>query len=158
MAHQYSQDDIQQILHLAISRQTHQQDDLSREQLLEIAEEMGITVQALDEAERLWLVRKEKLGLEQQFDQYRQQRFKQSGTTYLIVNGFLVALDLMAGGGLGFSLYSIVGWGLGLAMQARRTYGLQGEEYDSRFQKWRRNQAIKQSVNGLVNRILPTSP
>ena len=83
---------------------------------------------------------------------------EQSGTKYLIVNGFLVALDLMAGGGLGFSIYSIVGWGLGLAMQARRTYGPQGEEYDSRFQKWRRNRAIKQSVNGLVNRILPTSP
>lgn len=88
MAHQYSQDDIQQILHLAISRQTHHQDDLSREQLLEIAEEMGITVQALDEAERLWLVRKEKLSLEQQFDQYRQQRFRQSGTKYLIVMAF----------------------------------------------------------------------
>lgn len=63
----------------------------------------------------------------------------------------------MAGGGLGFSLYSIVGWGLGLAMQARHTYGLQGEEYDSRFQQWRRNRAIKQSVHGWVNRILPTS-
>lgn len=154
---QYSQEDVQQILHVAIARQTHDQDDLSRFQLMEIADEMGISAQELDEAERAWLQRKDQLGLEAQFDQYRQQRLKQSGTKYLIVNGFLVVLDLMAGGGLGFSLYVIVGWGLGIAMQSRQTYGLKGEEYDRRFQNWRRKRALKQSVDGLVNRILPSS-
>ncbi len=157
MGNQYSQDDVQQILRLAITRQTHEQDDLSRAQLMEIADEMGFTPQELDEAEQAWLLRKDQLGLEAQFDQYRQQRFKQSGTKYLIVNGFLVVLDLMAGGGLGFSLYVIVGWGMGLTMQGRRTYGLKGEEYDRHFQKWRRKRALKQSVNGIVNRILPAS-
>ncbi len=154
---QYSQEDVQQILHVAIARQTHDQDDLSRFQLMEIADEMGISAQELDEAERTWLQRKDQLGLEAQFDQYRQQRLKQSGTKYLIVNGFLVVLDLMAGGGLGFSLYVIVGWGLGIAMQSRQTYGLKGEEYERRFQNWRRKRALKQSVDGLVNRILPSS-
>ena len=153
---QYSQEDVQQILHVAIARQTHDQDDLSRFQLMEIADEMGISAQELDEAERTWLQRKDQLGLEAQFDQYRQQRLKQSGTKYLIVNGFLVVLDLMAGGGLGFSLYVIVGWGLGIAMQSRQTYGLKGEEYERRFQNWRRKRALKQSVDGLVNRILPS--
>ncbi len=157
MGNQYSQDDVQQILHLAIARQTHEQDDLSRAQLIEIADEMGFTPQELDEAEQAWLLRKDQIGLEEQFDQYRQQRLKQNGTKYLIVNGFLVALDLIAGGGLGFSLYIIVGWGLGLAMQGRRTYGLKGEEYDRRFQTWRRKRALKQSVDGIVNRILPAS-
>lgn len=157
MGNQYSQDDVQQILRLAIARQTHEQDDLSRLQLLEIADEMGITAQELDEAERAWLLRKDQMGLEEQFDKYRQQRFKQSSTKYLIVNGFLVVLDLMAGGGLGFSLYVIVGWGLGLTMEGRRTYGLKGEEYDRRFQKWRRKRALKQSVDGIVSRILPAS-
>lgn len=153
---QYSQEEVQQILHLAIARQTHEQDDLSRLQLLEIADEMGISAKELDSAEQMWLQRKDQLGLEAQFDQYRQQRLKQSGTKYLIVNGFLVVLDLMAGGGLGFSLYAIVGWGLGIAMQGRQTYGLKGEEYDRRFQNWRRKRALKQSVDGLVNRILPS--
>ncbi len=157
MGNQYSQDDVQQILRLAIARQTHEQDDLSRSQLLEIADEMGFSAQELDEAERAWLLRKDQMGLEEQFDLYRQQRFKQSSTKYLIVNGFLVALDLMAGGGLGFSLYVIVGWGLGLTMEGRRTYALKGEEYDRRFQKWRRKRALKQSVDGIVNRILPAS-
>jgi len=157
MGSQYSQGDIQQILNLAIARQTRQQDGLSRDQLMEIADEMGITAQELDEAEQSWLLNKDQQGLEQQFDLYRQQRFKRSSTRYLIVNGFFVTLDLLAGGGLGFSLYTIVGWGLGLTLQGRGTYGLEGDEYERRFQKWRRKRALKQSVDGIVNRILPAS-
>lgn len=151
----YSQDDVQQILRLAIIRQTQNQDDLSRDQLLEIAEDMHISPSELAEAERLWLIQKDQLGMQQQFDQHRQQRFQQKAIKYGIVTGFVMVIDCLVGGGLGFSLYVAAGLGLGLAMAGRRTYGLQGEEYEQRFRNWRRRRALKQSVDGLVSRVLP---
>lgn len=156
MGSTYSQDDIQQILSLAISRQAKTEDCLSRTQLVEIADELGISPAELSQAEQCWQDQKGRQAQRALFDRDRQQRFQRKGTRYLIVNGFLVALDLLAGGGLGFSLYVIVGWGLGLAIAGQQTYGLQGEAYERKFQQWSRRRALKQSVDSWVNRLLPS--
>lgn len=156
MGDAYSQDDIQQILSLAIARQANTEDCLSRAQLLEIADELGIDAGDLAQAEQQWHSQKTQQAQRSHFDRDRQQRFRHKATKYVIVNGFLMALDLLAGGGLGFSLYVAVGWGLGLAMAGQRTYGLKGDAYERQFQNWSRRRALKQSVDSLVSRVLPT--
>lgn len=155
MGDAYSQDDIQQILSLAIARQAKTEDCLSRAQLLEIADELGIDGEEIAEAEQRWFSQKAQQAQRSQFDRHRRQRFRQKATKYVIVNGFLLALDLLAGGGLGLSLYVAVAWGLGLAMAGQQTYGLKGEAYERQFQNWSRRRALKQSVDSLVSRVLP---
>lgn len=156
MAESYSQDDIQQILQLAIARQTDEQDILTRSQLFEIGEELGLEPHEIQLAEADWQVQKGELLGRQAFDRDRHQRFQQRVLKFVIVNGFLVALDVLMGGGLTWSRYVVALCGLMLALRARKTYWLGGEAYQQQFEGWQRKRRLKQSVNNVVNRFLPS--
>ena len=156
MAESYSQDDIQQILHLAFARQTDEQDILTRSQLFEIGEELGLEAHEIQSAEADWQVQKGQLLSRQAFDRDRHQRFQQRLIKFVIINGFLVALDLMIGGGLTWSRYVLVLCSLMLALLARKTYWLSGEAYQRQFEGWQRKRKLKRSLDGVVNRFLPS--
>ncbi len=151
----YSQDEVQQILHLAIARQT-EQEDVTRSQLLEIAAELGISPSEIEVAEQDWRLNQGELLHRQAFDRDRHQAFQQQALKFLMINGFLVLFNLLTSSGLTWSLYVLVFWGFGLAMKARKTYWLGTEEYRRRFEVWQRNRKIKRSLSTLVNRVLPS--
>jgi len=48
----------------------------------------------------------------------------------VIVNSFLVLLNLVSAGGLSWSLYIVLFWGLGLGLDTWNTYQYTGEEYE----------------------------
>jgi hypothetical protein len=149
----YRQEEVHEILHLAIARQS-QAGELTRTQLIEIATELGISPSDLHWAEQEWLAQRGELKERKAYQQYRRGRVQKHLTKYLIVNGFLVMLDLLMGAGLGWSLYVVLAWGLALALDAWKGYQTDGEEYEMSFQKWRRQRQIKQSFNTLVTRVL----
>jgi hypothetical protein len=141
----YSQDEIQEILYLAIA----QKDDgelLTRQHLLEIARELDIDSQTLAVAEQKWLEQKVIDRRRQAFDLHRRQKFRQKSTKFLIVNGFLLALDLISGGTLSWSLYILLFWGLALALSGWKTFQSQGEEYERAFQRWNFQDRVKQTA------------
>ncbi|NJR69692.1 MAG: 2TM domain-containing protein [Synechococcales cyanobacterium CRU_2_2] len=152
----YSPDDVQQILHLAIARQTQDQEDLTRSQLLEIGEELGISSTDLQAAESEWLKQRGELVHRQAFDRDRHQHFQQRSIKFIIINSFLVALNLLISGGLTWSLYVLVFGGLALAIRARKTYWLSGNEYRQQFESWQRKRVLKQSFDSVVSRLLPS--
>lgn len=152
----YSQDDVQQILGLAIAKQSQDQDDLTRTQLLEIGEELGIAPAELIEAESEWQGQKGRLIHRQAFDRDRHQQFQQRALKFAILNGFLITLNLLTSGGLTWSLYVLAFWGVGLAFRARKTYLLSGEEYQRRFESWQRKRRVKRSFDSVVSRFLPS--
>jgi len=63
-----------------------------------------------------------------------------------------VLLNLVSAGGLSWSLYIVLFWGLGLGLDTWNTYQYTGEEYERDFQKWHRQHLLKQSVNTLLNK------
>ncbi|MFW6359786.1 MAG: 2TM domain-containing protein, partial [Chroococcales cyanobacterium] len=95
----YSQEDIQQILQRAIARQAYEV-EFTRQQLLEIAEELEISPECLILAEQDWHVDKLDHEKRQAFDAYRRGRFKQKLGKYLIINSFLVGLNVLTAGTL----------------------------------------------------------
>ena len=88
----YSQEEIQEILQLAIARH-HTEEELSRQQLWEIAAELEISDSIIQSAERDWLARKALDSQRRSFDLHRRQKFQQKLTKFAIINTFLILFN-----------------------------------------------------------------
>lgn len=141
----YTQEDIQQILQLAIARH-HTEDELTRQQLWEIASELEISNAVIQSAEREWLERKALESQRQAFNLHRRQKFKQKFTKFAIINTFLMGFNFLAAGTLSWSLYILLFWGLGVALNGWKAYQSQGEAYEREFQRWSFQNEVKQTV------------
>ena len=159
----YPAEDAQQILSIAIARQT-ESGELSRTQLLEIAEEVGISADTLTAAEREWDVKKYELADQRLFDSQRRQRFQHGLAQFAIFGGFLL-LFLVLTGGVGFwgwlvkfLLYlGVAPWGIKLSWDAWRIYRPNEYAYRREFQSWRRKQQMQRAVGGVMRRLLRSS-
>ncbi|WP_414519140.1 2TM domain-containing protein [Nostoc sp. PCC 9305] len=149
----YSQEDVQQILHLAIARQADDKDtEFSYEHILEIAAELEISPESLKLAERDWVAQQGQLQQRKAFDAYRIRRFQKRLSKYAIFNGFFILLDLITGGGISWSLYILLFCGLPVALDVWNTFQIKGEEYEMAFQKWSRNHQIKKTISTVLNK------
>ena len=151
----YSQEDLQQILNIAIARH-HTDEQLSRQQLWEIASELDISNVIIQAAEKDWLEQKLVNRQRHAFNLCRRQNFKQKLTKFAIVNIFLVSLNVIAAGSLSWSLYILLFWGLGIALNGWKAYQTQGEEYERAFQRWSFQNEVKQTVSTVWTRLQKT--
>ena len=148
----YSQEDIQEILNIAIANH-HTDEELSRQQLWEIAAELDIDATTIQAAEKGWLEQKANNTLRGQFNLVRRQRFKQKLTKYAIVNTFFISFNLILAGTLSWSLYILLFWGLGVAMNGWKAYQTSGEEYERAFQRWSFQNDVKQTVSTVWTKV-----
>lgn len=146
----YQQEDIQQILNIAIAHQAND-GEFSREQLVEIATELGISTDTLQEAEQQWLVQQKEGLKRQEFNRYRRGRLQKQVGKYIIVNGFFVGLNFLSAGEVSWSLYILLFWGLGIGLNTWNTFQLQGEEHEQAFRKWYRKHQIAESISSRIN-------
>lgn len=149
----YHQEDIQQILNIAIARQVYQ-GEFSREQLLEIAAELEISPECLQAAEREWLTQQTHHQKRHEFNLYRRSKLQKRFGNYLIGDSFFVLLNLASAGELSWSLYILLFSGLKLGFDTWNTYFSDGEDYERAFQTWDRTRQIKNSVTSLLNKWL----
>lgn len=152
MADLYASEDAQQILQIAIAKET-EQGELTRVQLAEIAAELNIAPETLWTAEREWLDLKSESTQQMLFNQERRQKFQHHLIRYGIFNSFLFLLNLLAGGYHVAAFIAII-WGVGLALHGWRAYQTSGYRYQKDFEKWRLRQQVKQSMRSLFNRML----
>jgi hypothetical protein len=151
----YSQEDVQQILHLAIARQVDNDDkEFSYEQLLEIANELEIPPDSLKIAETDWLSKQNETQQRLAFDEFRQKRLQKRLGNYAIFNGFLILIDFIGGLSISWSLYPLSFFILILGLEAWNTFNVKGEDYEIAFAKWNRRHMMKKSLNNLVNKLL----
>lgn len=148
----YHQEDIQQILNLAITRQSDG-GEFTREQLVEIAGELGISTDNLHQAEQEWLLQLQDQRKHDEFNFYRRRQLKQRFGKYVILNTFLFSLNLLTASELSWSLYILLFWGLGLGLNAWNTYQSEGEEYERAFQKWYRKHQLSEVARSLYTRL-----
>jgi hypothetical protein len=111
MSKTYSSEEVQEILREATMLQ--KDNDISQGQLQEIAAEVGISAETLEKAEKTWLQRRET----------SQKRAKRKNAfirfhliPYLAVSVFLVLLNLATTPRYFWSIYPILGWGLGVTI------------------------------------------
>ncbi|MBC1237972.1 2TM domain-containing protein [Nostoc sp. 2RC] len=149
----YNQEDVQQILQLAIARQADDKDkEFSYEQILEIAAELEISPDSLKLAERDWLLQQSQSQQRKAFDAYRKRRFQKRLGNYAIFNGFLILIDFITGGGISWSLYILLFCGLPVGLDVWNTFQIKGEEYEIAFQKWNRKHQIKKTISTVLNK------
>lgn len=150
----YTQEDVQQILQLAISRQVNDNNqEFSYQQILEIAAELQISPDTLQQAERDWLVKQSEVEQREAFNIYRRSKFKKRLGNYAIMNIFFLAINSISGG-ISWSLYILVGCGLAISLDIWNTFQTKGEDYEIAFQRWNRNHQIKQTINTVLSRWL----
>lgn len=148
----YSQEDIQQILNIAIAR-FHNDEELSREQLWEIAAEMDISNAIIQSAEKEWLEKKLVNRQRRAFDVHRRQIFKQKLTRFAIINTFFLSLNFMVVGALSWSLYILLFMGLKIALLGWKTYQSKGTAYEKAFQRWSFQNEVKQTMTTVWTKI-----
>ncbi|MEL6470995.1 MAG: 2TM domain-containing protein [Cyanobacteria bacterium J06623_4] len=154
MADLYASEDAQQILQIAIAKET-ESGELTKRQLSEIAAELNIAPETLWSAEREWQTLQTTSAQQAAFNEQRRQKFHHHLIRYGIVNSFLLLLNLLAGG-YGVALFVALAWGIGLALHGWRAYQTSGYRYQKDFENWRRRQQVKQSVRSLMDRLLST--
>lgn len=117
----YSDEEAKEILKLAFDRPLSGTSGLNRGELIAAAAELGVDAQAVDNAialrERARPVELEVRGAAER----RQRQLRDHAVTYAIINGILLAINLLAGGGWWF-FWPALGWGLGLALHAKNTF------------------------------------
>lgn len=153
MADLYASEDAQQILQIAIAKET-ESGDLTRIQLAEIASELNIAPETLWSAEREWIALQSESAQQQLFNQQRRQDFQGHLVRYGIVVGFLGLLSLSFGWVAPFATFVGLGWGIPLTLHGTRAYSSSGYRYQKDFEKWSRRRKVKQSVRSLFNRFL----
>lgn len=148
----YQQEDIQEILQIAIARHAYE-GEFSRAQLLEIADELAIPTEYLQAAEQEWRDRQSGLQQRQAFNAYRRQKFHNKLGKYLIVNGFFLAIDFLSSGTLSWSRYLLLCSGLGISLHAWNTFQLSGEAYEKAFRSWERQRHFSHSAKLLWKKV-----
>ncbi|WP_204141485.1 2TM domain-containing protein [Halomicronema sp. CCY15110] len=151
----YQSEDAQAILQIAIARHT-EDGELTRSQLFEIADELGIAPTTLREAEQQWALQQQESVELAEFNQYQQQCFQSHLVRFAIINSVLLILNWMAADTLSWALYILVFWGAGLSLQAWQTYWPNEQQYRNRFEKWRRREQIKRSFSRAMDWLLGT--
>lgn len=148
----YSSEDIQQIIQIALARKG-EDDELTRAQLWEIADELDIDQQTLQLAESQWLQCRSISQKRVAFDLYRRDRFKQKTIKYGIINGFFISLNLLTTGGLSWCLYIVLFSGSSLAFAWWKTFHSKSEEYERAFQRWSFQNEVKQTISGIWQKV-----
>ena len=137
-----SDEDVEEILRLAVRSGDFGGADL-RERLVSSATELGISPEALAQAEEQWRAQKQRQVTAEQdrldrkmFRKIRVGDFVSHLGSYLAVNGFLYWLD-WRDGHLTWVQWPIMGWGIAIAIHA---FSLLGHDRDNErdYQRWRK--------------------
>ncbi len=146
--HAYSQEDVREILNIAMTDRSTLDPDLSHPQLLEIAQELSISPDLIELAKSQWLSQQQAIKKHQQFDLYRRSKLQDRLGKYAIVNVCLIPLNFFTGFGVPWSLYVLTSWGIVRGVAAWRVFfQRQGYAYNRAFQKWEYQQKIEQALN-----------
>jgi 2TM domain len=139
----YSQEDVREILDIAMADRSTLDSELSHSQLLEIAQELSISPETIELAKNRWLSQQQVIKKHQDFDLYRRSKLQDRLGKYAIVNACLIPLNFFTGFGVPWSLYVLTSWGIVRGVAAWRVFFQhQGYAYDRAFQKWEYQQKM----------------
>ena len=139
----YSQEDVREIMNIAIVNHAATNAELSHPQLLEIAQELNISPDSIELAKDRWIAGQQAIKQHQQFDLYRRSKLQDRCGKYAIVNVCSIALNFCTGFGISWSLYILASWGIVRGVAAWRIFFQhQGYSYNRAFQKWEYQQKL----------------
>ena|SRR5579863_4611464 len=145
---EHDDDGMAEILSRAVRKDAEKRDP-KLDQLLAAANEMGISPEAVREAELEYRAEAERRRELAAYRSFARRGFRAHLTSYVIVNAFLLAMNLVTwkeDHELWF-IWCLLGWGIGIAFHAAGS--LRKVEWDDpEFQKWRRTRALSEPAAG----------
>ena len=120
MKDHYTEEEVNAILRRAVERQPLP-GDTSREQLLALANELKIPIDAIERAEREVVGQLDTVQLRTEFDIERRREFFSHLASYIGVCGFLILLNAFVTRGIWWSVFPVLGWGMGIYFDAVKT-------------------------------------
>ena len=140
MRTEYTHDDGEEVLKRAIAidaLETNTKDVVRR-----TAAELGVSEAAVERAEKEYFAEKAKRAELEQFASDQRRGFLSHLGTYLVVNAFLVAINLFTDGNVDWAVYPILGWGLGVAIHAISVFTRKTEDFQQQFEEWKRSRRV----------------
>ena len=139
----YSQEDVREIMDIALANHATTNADLSHLQLLEIAQELNISADSIELAKAQWIAKQQAIKQHQQFDLYRRSKLQDRCGKYAIVNVCSIPLNFFTGFGVPWSLYILASWGIVRGVATWRVFfQSQGYSYNRAFQRWEYQQKL----------------
>lgn len=151
----YSDEEAREILKRAVEYQEKEALEYSRDQLLKMGREMGLSEDAIVKAEQVHLATK---GIESPvlpkpsaptifevpieaeemaFRRHRMQEFRQNLTSYAIIIPFLFLINFFTTGlDPLWAIYPALGWGIGVLFHYSNARQTEGDEYEKSFDEW----------------------
>ncbi|WP_179137769.1 2TM domain-containing protein [Candidatus Entotheonella palauensis] len=118
----FTSDEVSAIVRRGLEHQSGS-GDISYEELEDIALQSGISAQALQQAIAEETAHREREQEKEKWRNRRKQAFYHSLLAYLLVNAFLVTINLITTpDGYFWAIWPILGWGLGMAFHFVRTF------------------------------------
>ncbi|MEC4984612.1 MAG: 2TM domain-containing protein [Oscillatoria sp. PMC 1068.18] len=114
----YRLQDVEYILEIALTEKAEITENLSEQQLLEMAQELGISQSILENAVEKWQQRQRR----QIRRSRRRRQFQIHFLCYLFVNIFLLIINFIVEGSISWALWCVLGWGIGLGIEAGKTF------------------------------------
>lgn len=142
----YSQEQVQQILNLAIAKQAYE-GEFSRSQLFDIADELGISALSLEQAEQAWLKDQASSKELVAFNQHRRDQLKRRVQRFIYASGALLLLNALNSFTLTWCFYLMGLLGLKLGFHAWTVFYQDQAGYEQAFRKWSRRRHLSQFVN-----------
>lgn len=119
-----TEQDVDEILKIAVNKSSVS-DDVLRERLALSANELGISPEALEEAQREYALKKKEILAERareelirQYNESGRKGLVQHVMIYAIVCGSLLVMNLVRSPGELWSIFPIMGWGIGVMSHA----------------------------------------
>ena len=131
----YSEEESNDILRRAIEKMP-MKDAMSLEQLEKIGAEIGISPEALRQAEA---EHRAAGGQKQQYEAFRALEvgvFKTHLYAYIGVNTFLFLINLITGRDYWWFVFPLLGWGLGLFFHAVKVYARDSQMHIEAYNGW----------------------
>jgi hypothetical protein len=127
---------------------------MSRERLLSTAAELGIPPEAVDQAEQVVTQRRRDLELRSEFDRHVRQEFASHLISYIVINAFLVILNLITSPRTLWVIWVVLGWGLGVTFHFASVYFKNTDNYESEYTKWKAKREGRLSGKGSASDLV----
>jgi len=114
----FSPQEVREVLELAIEQQSRGSEGMTRNELVAAARELGVTEAQVETA---IVARDARAGVEGELvrlQSRRIRRLRSHAVTFALVNLMLFGINVLTGGPWWF-FWPLLGWGLGLALQAK---------------------------------------
>lgn len=151
--HLKSDEDVEQILRLAVQMPGGMGSEDLRSRLNAVAEEMGISPEQLQQAEEQYRAEKDRKEAMEEYVKEQRANFFSNLIPYILVSLGCVFWDFRSDSSISWSIWVIIGWGIGVVGHAISAFSPNSSTYTKDFERWkrRRDRRKQRREGGVIN-------